>query len=395
MKKSEWSDNELEQLLRQMPKIKDHRDPHDIYQSLSLKVKKRKRPVWIVPSVASVAAVLLLFLIAPNIWQGIDQGSDKKMESNMAMDPDAQNTELTKKLPENNDNESLDTNDNMGIASLEAPVSETAIYVEDIAIDQEIITYWMPDENAQIIVPVSVVVPKEENKTWLDLFNAYSEKLTEDQWGLSEYYPLNATLSKVDDQTLNVDVPEGHSYGEGSASESTFVGILKEMLRGKNNIQKITLSTNGKPGIMFGNYGEKTDVELSEPEGKHSYYLFNPNNSNLPFLVPSNTLYTDIESAFGAMFSSVEENYGLKSPLNFNFTIKSKSQPNLVLNVDDKVQFTNEPQFINAIEAILLTAKEFGFETVKFENTSVDQIGRFNLQNELKVPVAPNKVFLQ
>ena len=37
MRKSEWSDKQLEDLLRQMPKIKDNRQPHEIYQSLSVK----------------------------------------------------------------------------------------------------------------------------------------------------------------------------------------------------------------------------------------------------------------------------------------------------------------------------------------------------------------------
>ncbi len=54
MKRSEWSDNELEELLRQMPKVKDHRDPRDIYQNISL--KKRKTKSWLLPGMAAAAA---------------------------------------------------------------------------------------------------------------------------------------------------------------------------------------------------------------------------------------------------------------------------------------------------------------------------------------------------
>ena len=85
MKKSEWSDKQLEELLRQMPKIKDHRNPRDIYQNLSL--KRRKKPAWILPAIASAAAVLLIVILIPKIlvsnqipMDQADEKSSKKME---------------------------------------------------------------------------------------------------------------------------------------------------------------------------------------------------------------------------------------------------------------------------------------------------------------------------
>ncbi|MED3563213.1 hypothetical protein P4447_12285, partial [Bacillus xiapuensis] len=84
MKKSEWSDKQLEDLLRQMPKIKDHRDPRDIYQNLSL--KKQKRPVWVIPVIASAAALLLIVILIPKLLVGNrfsltqpDEKSERKM----------------------------------------------------------------------------------------------------------------------------------------------------------------------------------------------------------------------------------------------------------------------------------------------------------------------------
>ena len=41
------------------------------------------------------------------------------------------------------------------------------------------------------------------------------------------------------------------------------------------------------------------------------------------------------------------------------------------------------------IEAILLTAKEYGFDTVQFKNTNVKNIGRFDLEHPIQVPIAP------
>jgi hypothetical protein len=393
MRKSEWSDNELEKLLSEMPKIKDHRDPRDIYQSLSIKAKIRKRPVWIVPSVASAAAVLLLFLLAPNIWQSVTEDSNS-FKSNSAADSN-QKIEITRQKDEGINTTDVNPENKAGFSAetkLMTISSETAIYAEDV-VDLEVITYQIPDQNAQILVPVSVAVPKD-NKTWFDHFQANDDKLTEEQWGLSDYYPLNATLTLASDHTtMNVDVPEDHLYGTGSTNETSFRSILEQTMNHQNQIQKITLSTNGKPGILLGNYGDITELNRGNSEGMRSYFLFQPNDSNLPFLVPSITLYKDIEKAFDSMKLDIE-NYGLKSPLSFNFDIDTSSKPKLVITIEGDIELINEPKNIYAIEAILLTAKEFGFDTVKFENITATQIGRFNLQNELKVPVAPNKVVL-
>ncbi|MFD2445898.1 hypothetical protein ACFSO7_18215 [Bacillus sp. CGMCC 1.16607] len=393
MRKSEWSDNELEQLLREMPKIKDHRDPRDIYQSLSIKAKKRKRPVWFIPSIATAAAVLLLFLLVPNVWQNITNNNNKseialdKSNNKMKMQDEAVENKITADIvnPEGKPGFSAQ-------AKLMTIPTETAIYSEDL-VDQEVITYLVPDKNVTIFVPVSIIVPKE-NKPWLESFQSYSEKLTEAQWGLTDFYPLNATLSMVDEHTVNVDVPEGHIYGQGSANEWSFSSVQQQIFSQLNEVQKITFSTNTKPGIELGNNGVKNEVIREESKVRHSYYLFYPNNSNMPFLVPSVTPYTDLQTAFDSMRANLEEDAGLIPSLSFNFTIQSSSDKKLVLKIEDHFQLTDEPMNIYAIEAILLTAKEFGYESVKFENASAPQIGRFNLENEIKVPIAPNKVFL-
>lgn len=389
MKKSEWSDHELEQLLQQMPKVKDHRDPRDIYQSLSLKAKKRKAPAWIVPSVASLAAVLLLFILAPQVWQGNFQDSASKQESKEVLDNNSAKMEMTKIMPDD-DAENGISSGNQDISIMAAP-AETAIYEEEL-VEQQVITYAIPDQNAQIIVPVSVLVPK--NNSWIDLYQSQAEKLTEEQWGLSDYFPLNATLSMVDEKTMNIDVPEDHVYGNGSANETLFISILEDTMSRNENLQKVTFSTNGNPGIMFGNYGERFEVNKPETK-KKSYFIFKPNIQNSPFIVPGIEVFSDIATALESMRAG-NDTYGLEPsiPAEFVFDINVSSQEQLILTFTGKEQLHDESKNVYSIEAILLTAKEFGYKSVKFENSPITQIGRFNMEKEIKVPVAPNKVIL-
>jgi hypothetical protein len=396
LRKSEWNDSGVEEILREMPKIKDYRDPKVIYQSLSIKAKKPKQFVWFIPSLASATATMLFFLIIPNMFNSLSDDKKINMKSEVAIEESDINLKMSEEVPENgitaiNSDEA--NGNNIQYTFHTSKTYETAVYAEDL-IDQTVITYFVPDKNAQILVPVSIIVP-ENGETWFELFKLNAEKLTEEQWGLSDYYPINARLSLSDNQTtMNVDVTEGHQYGKGSSNETSFERLLQLTMKNQNQIDIVSFSTNGKPGIMLGNYGEIKVLNTNDVKANHAYYLYQSNNSSLPFLVPSVRLYSDIESALGAMYLSEEDIYGLKPSLSFQFDIDTSSKHMLVLTLKGDIEITNEPHNIYAIEAILLTAKEFGFETVKFENISTPQLGRFNLQDELKVPIAPNKVIL-
>jgi hypothetical protein len=396
LRKSEWNDSGVEEILREMPKIKDYRDPKVIYQSLSIKAKKPKQFVWFIPSLASATAAMLFFLIIPNMFNSLSDDKKINMKSEVAIEESDINLKMSEEVPENgitaiNSDEA--NGNNIQYTFHTSKTYETAVYAEDL-IDQTVITYFVPDKNAQILVPVSIIVP-ENGETWFELFKLNAEKLTEEQWGLSDYYPINARLSLSDNQTtMNVDVTEGHQYGKGSSNETSFERLLQLTMKNQNQIDIVSFSTNGKPGIMLGNYGEIKVLNTNDVKANHAYYLYQSNNSSLPFLVPSVRLYSDIESALGAMYLSEEDIYGLKPSLSFQFDIDTSSKHMLVLTLKGDIEITNEPHNIYAIEAILLTAKEFGFETVKFENISTPQLGRFNLQDELKVPIAPNKVIL-
>ncbi|UOK56899.1 hypothetical protein MGI18_19400 [Bacillus sp. OVS6] len=46
------------------------------------------------------------------------------------------------------------------------------------------------------------------------------------------------------------------------------------------------------------------------------------------------------------------------------------------------------------LEAILMTAKEFGYENVKFEGINVDRVGDMNVTEAVPVPFSPNPVEL-
>lgn len=381
MKRSELSDKEIVELLRQMPKIEDHRHPRDIYQNLPK--KKRKTLPWLLPGLAAAAALFLFFILVPILMDGNQFSFDKSTEektSEIAMQKDA---------GANKDNGFAGTEK---IQLMNESGGKTAVY-EDEAGGGMVLTYWIPDRNAQILVPVSTVVQDTQGKDWLTLFNEKMASLKEAEWGLQDYYPLNATIT-MDEKTaaLNVNVPADHRYGMGSTGEGIFIRALNRNTASNSSTKKIQLFTEGKLGIEFGNFGPLNELEVI-PEQNHAYFFYFPEGSDMPLLVPTDDTFVDIKTAFAEMEKDPPEELGLKRSLLPALQIVEMSMTDKTLYISIKADesFASDPLAASSFEAILLTAKEFGAEKVVINNPPFNNIGPFDLTVENKVPVAPNR----
>lgn len=404
MRKSEWSDKQLEELLSNMPKIEDHRDPRDIYQNITLKLNRKKQRSWIIPSVASAAAILLFVILTPNFMNWNDSAEDAIERSTspesaeyVLMDQEENKTSIVEEDQKEEQMEIMkkDTEEEMSISSIDVAESYSALYDTDVN-GGSVYTFAIPDNVAQNVVPISVVVPNEEGKSPIEQFNETMLLLQEEQWGLSDYYPLNATLSLNEEETvLNVNVPTGHVYGDGSTAELAF----KEVLEGAAatlGLKKVSLFTDNQPGIEFGNEGKLTDLDIAK-NGKRAFYFYYPTvDSKKPFLVPYTEPFNDIEDAFDAMKENIDT-HGLKASITEEVNIEgieSTEEQVLTLQLDESYHIENNPSILYTIEAILLTAKDFEFEKVKIEYSNLENIGKFYFNQEIGVPLAPNKMEL-
>lgn len=389
MKKSKWSDKQLEEVLRQMPKIKDHRDPQDIYQSLSLKIKKQKRQSWLIPGLATAAALFLLVILAPKLVPFQQESADKAVEQKAdsgemhILKEDSGKVGSDAKTKSNKES----TNKMLLLADSDP---KTAVYEEEVG-DRQVLTYWIPDIQVQFLVPISILAEKEQGLTWMDLFNSQMKRLTEEEWGLSEYYPLQGSLSLGKDKNSAVfDAETDHSYGVGAASETSFMNTIQRNIQSNSSISRVEFTTNKRPGIMFGNYGNLTGVEINTPLNR-AYFSYVPEGQDQLLLVPSEDTFSEIESALEAMKHDVETP-GLKSSIPEDLLIQSKvNDKTLVVTFENPSVLTDNEKPLHILESILLTAKEFGMEKVKFENLPFNEIGGMDLSNEVKVPIAANE----
>lgn len=391
MKKSEWSDRELEELLRQMPKIRDDRNPRDIYENISL--KKRKMLPWLLPVMAGAAALLVFLILVPKFITGPflsqNQASGGGKSSIAKLKDEGKSKDLS--TATNMENTSVMNLSNGKAKSHEFNLGslKTAIYGNDVR-NGIVLTYWIPDRQGQILIPVSTIVRKTQGKSWLALFNEKMASLKEDEWGLSRFYPLNATL-KLDANHNNVcvDVPVDHQYGQGSETETSFIHVLENDISSNSNLKKIKLTTNGAPGIDFGNFGKLEELDIQMDKG-HAVFFYYPKHSRIPFLVPSVAKFKDIKAAYMAMRND-QPDYGLKRSLS-SLTIRDAAilDKTLYLTMEGNKDLQNDRTTLFSFEAILLTAKEFGLDKVIVKGLSLSNIGPFDLSKEIKVPLAPN-----
>lgn len=410
MKRSKWSDEQLEELLSQMPKINDNRDKAEIYQNITVKMNKQKQRFRMMPLVATAAAAVLFFILAPSLFDWHIQEnksmedianrsmSEQKMEQDTSMERSAKESEI-EEAKESYEISSYEesSEDQIGFKALSIEDESTSLYEEDIN-GMEVLTYAIPDKNSQNIIPISLLVEKEENKTKFALFEEYMSRLAENEWGLSDYYPLEAHLNyDQENRVLTVDVPADNPFSKSSSTERMLNFVLSNTMN-EYNIDKINLMTEGKPGIDFSHYGFHKEFIPEFSAGNHAYYFYYPNEAMVkPFIVPYiDKKMNSVNEALSEMKKNREENSLLASippELNFETEVNPETQL-LTLKFSDDSTIGNDASTVHTIEAILLTAKEFNYQAVKLENVSIDMIGRFNLQEELKVPIAANKLQL-
>lgn len=359
--------------------------------------------------------MLLLFILAPNLmnWQ---ESADKQVEIQSeqtqsskqittennriteAKDEETESSPLAKEEDQQEDHSELagdpekESSDDKSMKSFSSEASPTAVYEEDLA-GKEVLTYAIPDKEAQNIVPVSVLVDDDPDRTKFDLFEDTMSKLTEEAWGLYDYYPLKANLSyDQGNRMLTVDVPADHPYSKSSAAEYLLENVLSDIMKNLE-IKKINLRTEGKAGIEFSHFGNREEFIPENSNGNLIYYFLYPNGAeSTPFLVPFKEELDSVKEALNAMKKNRSENNLQASiPDNIDFEIEEIKDGKLIIRFNNESEIIDNEPTLHAIEAILLTAKDFDFETVKLENADVDKIGKFDLTQELKVPVAPNK----
>lgn len=263
-----------------------------------------------------------------------------------------------------------------------------AIYQDDLK-NASIITMGVPDDQMNFIVPISIKLKHyDESDTLNQLVNQMSE-IDEEQYGLSDYFPLDIKISQGNDMTTaNIDFQEKSQLLD---EDTLFLHSMEETLS-YTNIEKMTFSTGGKQGAMFAHAGYLKEEDIPHQKNR-TYLLYQRDETSPSFLVPSNMGYQDFEEALQAGKGEADiEGISPAIPHDLKWKRISSDGDLVIIQLSDQAAIENNEESLQALEAILFIAKDFGFEKVKFENAPIEEVGQLNLTEDILVPKAPNQV---
>jgi hypothetical protein len=399
MKKNEWDETEIEHLLRDMPSLKDNRSRDEIYQAVTRSKAVRKPKSWGYPALAGTAAVLILALIAPSLFNSLNHPEYENSASDMAVEESADTGSVRQEieaLPEREENldagsSSLKEPENKGdtIMMNRTASEKTNVYEEDL-LQYDVFTFGLAAPDA-FAVPVSVLVDKSAEGKWPEKFEEAAEDIPEEEWGFNEYHPLSGSLS-VDNElnelvyTLTDEELERLSGG----SEDLFYDSLIMTLQ-TSTFEKIRLKKPDGSAPSFSHLGEVSEINKSGP-GNKGYYKYTLESGDA-YLMPGEESYSSIKDALTAMKSPPGSFYEPVISNDIQFEIKTEN--NLItISFDEELTLDDTPEGMLLIEGILMTAKDFKFEEVLFNNIENTSWKGFDFSQPVKVPIGPNKKIL-
>ncbi|OCA90969.1 hypothetical protein A8F94_03610 [Bacillus sp. FJAT-27225] len=387
MNKRGWSDKEVEQFIRVMPKVTDDRDPREIYQNISMKVTKKRRITWIMPGFAAAAAACLLFLLFSN--GSFNFTGDRQNASTGNGDPNVALVDT-----DNNKKTGNDENKALTMEAIDSKLSGTALYQQDVQENEKAVTLFVPDSQAQFPVPITVKVTQAEGN-WVDSLKTAMASLKEEDLSLSDYYPLDVKLEEGN--TFAVNVSENHPYSISGGSERMFLKVVNDTVEANDEtINTIIYTTNGEPGITLKHINTFVSEEKVLEKKNRAYLFSKQEGKDIPFMVPSEKPFDNFEQAIAAMKKEGFQ-IGLQPSLPQNFTIQNVSVKENVLHfsLGKGTDLKDNAATLQSFEALLLTAKDFDYSAVKVENPPINKLGPFDLTDKVNVPIGANKLNIE
>lgn len=406
LRKPRWKENEIEDMLHQLPKVQDKRTKDEVYARIHNKKRKKQ---WF-PLIVGVASLFLMVVLASSLIIGKEgttskeESSDKKLavselkslpdheqQDSKVKDKSAEDKEENSKLQSKRE-EDIETKeevfDSEPVKKDKAVALAPAIYPDDLK-NKSTITMGVPDNQQNFVIPISIVVNRyDESDTLNQLVNQMSD-INEEQYGLSDYFPLDIEITQGTE--MNTAHIELHEDSQLLDEDILFLHTMEETLS-YLNIEKMTFATDGKQGARFAHAGFLKEADI--PQQKNRTFLLYQNDESSPkFLVPSNMDYQDFEEALQAGKEEPDiEGISSAIPDDLIWEKISSDGDLVTIQLAEQAAIENSEDSLQALEAILFIAKEFGFNRVKFENAPIEKVGNLNLTEDIVVPKAPNQV---
>lgn len=408
MPNNKWDDENIENLLKDFPVIKDERPKDEVYKRLQKTQKPRnKRKHWIPYLVAALAFITFGVLLASMLGQNSNESAydmsgaeSEGAEESSTESGDAGSAALEDNAGSEAESESAATESSEAAESGEGAdafnSTESNAGPLDISLYEEqlegitLFTVGMT-ENA-VVIPVSFVIWDDRlqedfgtaDVDAVELYNRYAAELDEEALGFEEYHPYSGTLNTAADGVQH-ELPDGHNYDMASASMNVYFNSLSATFADANEISIIDESGTA---AYFDQVGPVQPIEPGIRNlAYYSYSLANDDN----YLVPGYDMpHENASAALEAMKSSPSDLYDSVVPSGLDYSI-SESDQTVTVEFTEPVNFNSYEyrEAVYLIEGMVLAADSFGKELV-LVNTVDSSWDKFDFTIPLPVPAGIN-----
>ncbi|MEC3884704.1 hypothetical protein VKA52_13305 [Halobacillus sp. HZG1] len=381
------SDEDIKKALSKLPAMEDRQSKERLYQKVSSRVNKPQRKVapWLFPGLATVAVLLVLAVFVPVFFS--NSGMLTVEESADRADQSAESSTANEETSPSLDSSSSENGEEAPQAG-ESKVAEDR-KAQETELDSLILaseesgltTLSYPGKNAEIILPT---VQKQQE----------SEEFSPERYGLADRvvdelkYEVNET-----EGSAVVTFPDGFSVN-GTAWASAIIESIRWDLE-NFQLQEISVQTDSGDPVNLGSYGEISEVPVIQ-QGEYIFQLYQYEASSERFLAPISV--EDSLTFREALSLMKEKGKGLyvspAVPEHVQFTSTTIDQGIMNIQVEHE-SWASEQQLLTMVEAILVTAGQFGFERVKFNGMNVSEFSTYDLKEPIDVPEIMNPVMDQ
>lgn len=401
MPNNKWDDENIENLLKDFPAIKDERPKEDVYKRLQQAHKPQKKSKhWIPYLVAALAFITFGVLLASMMGQNSNEsafdmsGSEGSEESGESHSAAVENGGAESESAEMESSEAADTEesaDSFNTTENTDFQAESTLYPEQIE-DMPLSLFTVGLTENAVVVPVSFIVWHDRLEqdfgttevAAVDLYNRYAADLDEQALGFDDYHPYIGTIAETADG-IEHTLPADHGYDMASASMGVYFNSLSASFSEAAEISIIDEAGNAA------NFDQVGPVQPIDPAGLNLAYYAYTTTEGSDYLAPGYDMpHDNAVDALNAMKTSPNDLYASLIPEGLAYSV-SETDEAVIVDFEEAVDFDSFDQqaALRMIEGMVLTADSFGKELI-FNNTAAPGWNMFDFTEALPVPAGIN-----
>ncbi|PUB09700.1 hypothetical protein [Paenisporosarcina sp. OV554] len=407
MSNNKWSEQKIDQLLSQVPKLQDTRSKDEVLKRLQQDQRlsegsKVKQKRWIPAAVAIAALITLTFLGAtlinkPNNF--MQSAFDSNSESAKSTDMDAVTNDENKTSMEeeatifDSASEKATPESEMSVAKAPAESNLTTVNSSDVE-NHTAFQIGLVSQDA-LVIPVTFLIPNDQiqqdfggqSPNTLQLYEQYADDIDEEELGFIDYHPFKGTF-EIDQDQLNHQLPKEHDYDLSSTALEVYDEALQYTFEGYTQVNH---QNEDGSQAEFNQVGEKIPTVLSNGLYKTAVYPYTDPTGQV-YLVPSlNESYDDVSEAMDALNTPPNDFFAKAIPRSVTYTVEEiKGIVHIRFTKPLELNSFSQEQSSQMIESFVLTGATFDVQ-VQFDNVLEEQWNDINLTQPIEQPIGLNK----